>query len=122
VTTDFGVAVEHQGRVAGPIVFHCNVEADDFHNWLQFYAEDNSPNASVTVNLYRQDVVFGGTPELLQSLTSTDQAGVQRAEVFIEPALEFSEFDYMYYLELIIDRRSFRDTVRLYSVSLRDVL
>lgn len=59
VSTEFGVGVEHRNRVTGPIVFYCNIEADDYLNWLQFYAEDNSPGASVTVNLYQQDVEFG---------------------------------------------------------------
>ena len=122
LTTDFGVAVEHRSRVIGPVVFHCNIEADDYLNWLQFYAEDNSASASVTVNLYRQDVEFGGAPELLHTLTSSDQPGVQRTELFFEDALEPIEYAYMYYLELIIDRETTADDVRLYFVSLRDVL
>lgn len=122
VETDFGVAVQHQARSRGRIVLHCNVEADDYHNWLQFYAEDNSPTASVTVSLYRQDIVSGGTPELLQSLTTVDAPGVQRAEVFIEPALEFDEFSFLYYLEIVIERDSPADVVRVFHISLRDVL
>lgn len=122
VTTDFGVGVEHRNRVTGPVVFYCNIEADDYLNWLQFYAEDNSPGASVTVNLYRQDVEFGGAPQLLHTLSSTDQPGVQRAEIFFDEALEPVEFLYMYYLELIIDRETINDDVVLYFVSLRDVL
>lgn len=122
VQTDFGVAVQHRERARGRIVLHCNIEADDYHNWLQFSAEDNSPGAWVTVNLYRQDIVSGGSPELLQSLTSVDTPGVQQAEVFIDPALEFDEFSFLYYLEIIIERESPFDTVRIYHISLRDVL
>jgi len=122
VTTDFGVAVEHGGRVTGPVVFRCNITADDYYNWLQFYAEDNSPTASVTVSVFRQDVVTGGAPELLYTLTSSDQPGVLRAELFLEDDFEPNELTYLYYLELTLDRATTRDRVRLYSVSLRDVL
>jgi hypothetical protein len=122
VTTDFGVAVEPYGRVTGPVVFRCNISAGDYYNWLQFYAEDNSPTASVIVSVYRQDVVSGGTPELLYTLSSSDQPGVQRAELYLEDAFEPNELNFMYYLELTLDRASTKDRVRLYSVSLRDVL
>jgi hypothetical protein len=122
VTTDFGVAVEHGGRVTGPVVFRCNITADDYYNWLQFYAKDNSPTASVTVSVFRQDVVTGGAPELLYTLTSSDQPGVLRAELFLEDDFEPNELTYLYYLELTLDRATTRDRVRLYSVSLRDVL
>ena len=124
VDTDFGPAVTFHPFRAGTVVLYCNIEADLFHNWLQIVAEDNSPNASVTATIYRQAVIGGplAAPEVVATLTTTDQPGVAVTSLFIEPALEFSEFAYMYYLKIEIFRANRTIPVAVLSVSLLDVL
>ena len=117
---DYGVAI-------GPIprrnlVLYCNVEADLFHNQIRLVAEDNSPSVSVTATLFQQDVFSpGAAPTPIVSVTTTDQPGLQTAELFFDPPVEPDEFFYMYFVKIEVVRTN-TDPVWVYSVSLQDVL
>ena len=128
VETENGPAMQFGPMRAGTATFYCNVEADLFHNWIQLIAEDNDVNGWVTASLYRQQVsTFGGpglvaAPELLVTVTTTDQPGVQVAELFFDPAIEPDETTHMFYIKVEMFRVAPSVHVRAYSVSLRDVL
>ncbi len=117
---DYGVAI-------GPIprknlVLYCNIDADLFHNQIQLVAEDNSPSVSVSATVYQQDVFSpGAAPTPIVSVTTTDQPGLQVAQVFFDPPLEPDEFNYMYFVKIEVVRTN-TDPVWVYSVSLQDVL
>ena len=118
--TEFGVAIRPRARTT--LVLYCNVEADLFHNLIQIVAEDNSPNVEVTATLLQQDISApGSAPTAIVSVTTTDQPGLQVADLFFDPAVELNELFYMYFIRIEV-RRTSSDPVWVYSVSLRDVL
>lgn len=120
--TPAGPAVGHRGGRVGDLILHCNVEADDFHNWIQFHAEDNTARGSVTVTVYEQAMDPLGSRHAVATLTSTDQPGIQQAELFLEADLSPNEFNNLYYVEIVVNRTTRADRVLVYDVSLRDVL
>lgn len=120
VETDYGVAVK--GKARKTIVLYCNIDADSYHNQLQLVAEDDSPNVHVTATVFQQNLFSpGDPPEVIVSVTTVDQPGVQVATAFFDPALEPNEFIYMYYVKIEIVRSN-SNPVLVYSVSLQDVL
>ena len=122
VETDFGPAVQPIRKFTGTLMLYCNVEPDLFHNWIQIFAEDNSPSTYVTATLFQQDIEVGTAPTELVSVTTTDQPGVQRAELFFDPPFEPDELNFMYFIKIEVHRSDPTAKVRVYSVSLRDVL
>jgi hypothetical protein len=124
-TTPNGVAVEHNPNFTGDVVLYCNVDpaVTHFFNMFQIIAEDNTPTGSVTATLYQASADGGGAPVALVTVTTTDQPGVQVAQDFGDPDIEsLNEIFYRYYVEIVIRRSSPTDVVRVYAVSLRDVL
>ena len=113
--------MQHHRRTIHDVVLYCNVDADSFHNLIQVVAEDNATGGSVTATLFQQPVQPVAPPQLVVSVTTTDQPGVQRATTFFE-GFALDELNFMYYIEMVITRSSPEDIVRAYSVSLRDVL
>ena len=125
VKTANGVAVQHHPSVTGNLVLFCNVDpaTTHFFNMFQIIAEDNSPTGSVTATLYRANADGGGAPVALVSDSTTDQPGVQVAQNFGDPDIEsLSEFFFLYYIGIVLHRELTTDVIRVYSVSLRDVL
>jgi hypothetical protein len=120
--TSAGPAVGHQRGETGDLVIYCNIEADDFHNELQFHAEDNTASGSIRVTVYQQPIESRGERIVLATLTSTDQPGVQQTSVFLDTALEFNEFNDMYYVEIVVTKTNPRHRLMIYDVSLRDAL
>lgn len=120
--TDYGPAVGHAGRETGSLVLYCNVKADDFHNWIQVMAQDNSPSAFVTATLYQQGNFSPSVPTEIVSVTTTDKPGVQIASLFFDPPFEPDEFYYKYFIKIELYRGNPRDQVRVFNVSLMDVL
>ena len=120
VTTEYGIAVE--ARRGTSVVLHCNVEPDLFHNLIQVIAEDNHPDNSVTATFLRQPVDNPGPPEEIVSVETSDQEGLQQAEFFFDPPFESpNELVYMYFVRIVMVRGA-EDPLRVYSVSMRDVL
>ncbi len=118
--TEYGVAIGPAARRT--LVLYCNVDADSYHNQIQLVAEDNSPNVQVTATLFQQDIFEpGAAPTAIVSVTTTDQPGLQVAQMFFDPALEPNEFFYMYFVKIEVVRRTY-DPVLVYSVSMQDVL
>ena len=60
-------------------------------------------------------------PELLATVTTTDQPGIQVAELFVDAGIEPNEQTYMFYIKVEMFRVAPSVHVRAYSVSLRDV-
>jgi hypothetical protein len=123
VNTEWGPAIQHAGGSVGAVTLYCNVAADAYHNLIQLWAEDSTADGSVTASLYRQAVTEDvlGAPELVIAVTTTDQPGLQRAELFGEIG-DLDESRYLYYLRLRLSRTTVQDVVRVYNVGLRDVL
>lgn len=119
IETAFGVAVEP--RAATTVVLYCDVEADLFHNLIQVIAEDNSPNVSVTATFFEQNIDPPAAPAALASVTTTDQPGLQQAQLFLDVEVEPNELPNLYFVKIEIVRGN-KDPVRVYSVSMRDVL
>jgi hypothetical protein len=125
VVTPDGVAVQHQAAVTRDVVLFCNVDPATVHffNVFQVIAEDNTPTGSVSATLYRANADGGGPPTALATVTTTDQAGVQVAQNFVAPGIEsLNEIFYYYYIVVTVHREQLTDVVRVYAVSLRDVL
>jgi hypothetical protein len=120
VQTPFGVAVET--RPGMKLVLHCNVEPDLFHNLIQVIAEDNSPAVAVKATFFRQNIDSPAAPEEIVSVMTSDQPGLQVAELFFDPPFDNpDELLFMYFIRIEMVRGN-TDPVRVYSVSLRDVL
>ncbi|MBI4638215.1 MAG: hypothetical protein HY727_17905 [Candidatus Rokubacteria bacterium] len=125
VTTANGVAVQHRANSTEDLVLYCNVDpaGTHFFNMFQILAEDNTPTGSVTATLYQANADGGGAPVALATVATTDQAGVQVAQNFGDPDIEtLNEIFFRYYIEIVVQRQSPGDVVRVYAVSLRDVL
>jgi len=125
VNTPNGLAVEHHPNFTGNIALLCNVDpaTTHFFNMFQIIAEDNSPTGSVTATLYRASADGGGAPVALASVSTTDQPGVQVAQNFGDPDIEsLNEIFFLYYIVIVLHRELITDVIRVFSVSLRDVL
>jgi hypothetical protein len=122
VATSNGIGVRHRGQLVGDAVLYCQIDADEsnYFNWLQVVAEDNTATGSVTATLYRQDILGPGAPQAMYSVTTTNQAGVQIASnAGIDD--ELNEYQYVYWIEVRLNRSSSASTVTVYSVALMDV-
>lgn len=125
VRTANGVAMQHHPGMTGKLVLFCNVDpaVTHFFNMFQIIAEDSSPTGSVTATLYRALADGAGAPVALVSVSTTDQPAVQVAQDFGNPNIEsLSEIFFLYYIEIVLHRELTTDVIRVYSVSLRDVL
>ena len=74
------------------------------------------------MTVYEQAIDPRGPRVALASLTSTDQAGIQQASMFLDAGLDFDEFDKLYYLEIVVTKTDPKARVLIYDISLRDVL
>jgi len=125
VNTANGIAVQHRATGTGNVGLICNVDPATTHyfNMFQIIAEDNSPTGWVTASLYRASADVPGAAVLLASVSTTDQSGVQVAQNFGDPDIEsLNEIFYYYYIVIVLHRDNPADVIRVYSVSLRDVL
>lgn len=122
VTTSNGVGVRHRGTLTGDAVLYCQIDADEqnYFNWFQIVAEDNTSTGSVTATLYRQDILSPSAPVAMASVTTGNQAGVQIASTSLDDSL--NEYQYVYWIEVRLNRTSSASTVTAYSVALMDVL
>ena len=117
-----GVGVRHRGALIGDAVLYCQIDADEsnYFNWLQIVAEDNTTTGSITATLYRQDILSPGAPVAMGSVTTGNQAGVQIASTSLDDSL--NEYQYVYWIEVKLNRTSSASTVTVYSVAIMDVL
>jgi hypothetical protein len=107
------------------VVLHCSVNPDsvNYFNWFQLIAEDNTPNGYATATIWRAntDRPAPGPSEQLGQVTTTDAPGVQIA-FNNEFELTADVANYVYWIEIRIVRTSPDAVVRVYSVTLKDVL
>ena len=122
LTTSNGVGVRHRGALVGDAVLYCQIDADEqnYFNWMQIVAEDNTSTGSITATLYRQDILSPSAPVAMGTVTTTNQAGVQIAYTSLDDSL--NEYQYVYWIEVRLSRTSSASTVTAYSVALMDVL
>lgn len=122
VATSNGIGVRHRGALIGDAVLYCQIDAAEanYFNWLQVVAEDNTATGSVTATLYRQDILTPSAPVAMYSVTTTNQAGVQvAANSGVDDSL--NEYQYVYWIEVRLNRTSTASTVTVYNVALMDV-
>ena len=119
VNTANGPAVESTD--VGNTVLYCNVDGEDqnFFNWIQLIAEDDTANGLIVATLYRQDLV-GGAPVQILRVATTDQPGVQVATKFVN-GFSLNEYTYHYYVTIALNRTTTGGTLRAYTASIMDV-
>jgi hypothetical protein len=123
VATSNGIGVRHRGQLIGDAILYCQIDAaepnQNYFNWLQIVAEDNTSTGSVTATLYRQNILTPSAPVAMYSVTTTNQAGVQIAATSADDSLD--EYTYVYWIEVRLNRTSSASTVTAYNVALMDV-
>jgi hypothetical protein len=125
VTTANGPGVRHRASLIGDVFLYCQLDIEEpnqnYFNWLQVVADDNTASGSVTATLYRQDILNPAPPVAMYSVTTANQAGVQIASnAGLDDSL--NEYQYVYWIEVKLSRSSSSANVTVYSVALMDVL
>ena len=122
-TTPNGIGVRHKGTLTGDAVLYCQIDASEptqnYFNWMQIVAEDNTSTGSITATLYRQNILVPSAPVAMASVTTSNQAGVQIAATDLDDTLD--EYTYVYWIEVRLSRSSSASMVTAYSVALMDV-